>query len=481
MSGGFYNNNQRPFSGHIPKKPKLGPGARPGKPHGDEDGNGMLSFKEFVDKQSDDINELDALDKYRDYKMDFIRKRIAKFFKEHQEEEWFRNKYRPTEIEKIEAASKELKKKRKEVYKQLVEKRYTENLPIDYDHAGQVTKFLDDFSLLLEGATIEDLEDAKARKNFAVSAIFIRELHQSVDKSAVEEYAATLDGFLRVGMSEAIPELKFKRRAWITFKEMDPAALKQLTWDFNARKINGHEARAIMNKEMVHARYADHRFRHKDVAKQDLKNVAKLLTHFEGEDCPLLESIKEHLIEETNEEEKVLGVDEQNGVELDSTQESKLFKELDQAILYLRVVHSFDYYAPVEYVGEDDMPQKVGFMFLRPRSPDQPNNDDNQKTEFIKAHKMKIDSFLEKPTLSEIEQKQLGKKDPEEEVEHFIAQNTQERKKDEKYVCSLTGKKFQSAQYVRKHILNRCSDKLEEVRNEVKAFNNYVADPRRPM
>lgn len=178
----------------------------------------------------------------------------------------------------------------------------------------------------------------------------------------------------------------------------------------------------------------------------------------------------------------MLGVNEQSVAEFEFTQDPELFKALDRVVVYLRVVHSFDYYASTEYSGEDDMPQKVGIMFCRPTPPstfgDCPKD---MLREFIEAQRVRIDSFLEKPTISEIEQKQLGKRNAEEEVENFIYQHTFEKKPGEKYVCKLTKKRFTAPEFVRKHIFNRCGDKLDEVRTDVEFFNNYVADSKRPM
>lgn len=483
---GFYNQRQY-VGGPIAKKPRMGPRGPhmmgPGNPHQEEDGKRLMSFKEFILSQSNDINEQEALARYSDYKTDFTKRQIDKFFKEHQEEEWFRNKYRPTEMKKLEEATKESKAKRKELYKQLIEKQSTNDFFIDYQHNESLSQFLENFSLLLEGATIEELDDAEARKKYAVSSIFIPNLHPSIDKAMVEEYASTHPGFLRVSMSEAQPDRGFKRRAWVTYKQMDQDSLRKLCWEYNAHKFNGQETKAIVNKEMNNRiRYTQFWFCHAKAAKADLKNVAKLLTYFDGEECPLLESIKDYLIEETNEEEQILGINEQNVSNFEFTQDPEILKALDRVVLYLRVVHSYDYYASTEYIGEDDMPQKVGIMFARPTPPS--TYGDSPKDilkEFINAQRARIDSFLEKPTLSETEQKQLGKRNSDEEVENFIYQHTFEKKPGEKYVCKLTKKRFTAPEYVRKHIFNRCGDKLDEVRTEVAFFNNYVADPKRPM
>lgn len=484
MSG--YHNSRS--YGPSAKKPRMGPRGPhivSGQPHGDEDGKRLMSFKDFILTQNNDIDEQQALTRYSDYKTDFTRKQIDKFFKEHMEEEWFINKYRPTEIKKLDEANKAFKIKRKEVYNQMVEKNMDIGISVDRQHHQQLAQFLDNFSLLLEGATIDDIESGEARRNFKVSSIFFPSVHQSIEKSMIEQYASSHPSFLRVAMSEAQPDRDFKRRAWITYKHMDKDSLKQLVWEFNLQKFNGQETRVIVDSVMVdhgHIRYTTFWFCHKDVAKSDLKNVAKLLTHFEGEECPLLEDIKEHLIEETNEEEQLLGVDEQNAADFEFIQDPELFKALDRAILYLRVVHSFDYYGLTEYVGEDDMPRKIGLMFSRPTpSPTYGENPRDALRGLIEGQKACIDSFLDKPSLSEIEQKQLGKKNPEEEIENFIYQHTIEKKPGEKYVCKLTKKRFTAPEFVRKHIFNRCKEKLDEVRTEVDFFNNYVADPKRPM
>jgi len=76
--------------------------------------------------------------------------------------------------------------------------------------------------------------------------------------------------------------------------------------------------------------------------------------------------------------------------------------------------------------------------------------------------------------------KVLGMKDEDTEVEKFISSNTQELGKD-KWLCPLSGKKFKGPEFVRKHILNKHAEKLEEVKKEVMFFNNYLRDPKRPQ
>jgi len=68
--------------------------------------------------------------------------------------------------------------------------------------------------------------------------------------------------------------------------------------------------------------------------------------------------------------------------------------------------------------------------------------------------------------VSERELIQLGSRDEEEEVKMFINCNTKKVSKD-KWLCHLSGKKFKSFEFVRKHIIRRYTDLLNDVKKEV--------------
>ena len=51
-------------------------------------------------------------------------------------------------------------------------------------------------------------------------------------------------------------------------------------------------------------------------------------------------------------------------------------------------------------------------------------------------------------------------------MKRFITANTQELAKD-KWLCPLSGKKFKGPEFVRKHILNKHVEKVDEVKVEV--------------
>lgn len=49
----------------------------------------MLSFKQFLNAQEDDIEDMEAVKKYQEYKLEFRKTQLGDFFQQHKEEEWY--------------------------------------------------------------------------------------------------------------------------------------------------------------------------------------------------------------------------------------------------------------------------------------------------------------------------------------------------------------------------------------------------------
>lgn len=126
------------------------------------------------------------------------------------------------------------------------------------------------------------------------------------------------------------------------------------------------------------------------------------------------------------------------------------------------------------------MPNRCGIIHARgPQPQNKVTNADIQ--DYIKNFETKMKQFLSNAIeLSDDELKKLGAKDVEFEVEKFITANTQELAKD-KWLCPLSGKKFKGPDFVRKHILSKHNEKIDEVKKEVEYFNNYLKDAKRPQ
>lgn len=204
---------------------------------------------------------------------------------------------------------------------------------------------------------------------------------------------------------------------------------------------------------------------------------------------PVLQNITDYLIEEASaEEDELLGLGVGEGGKSEGEaigdenfeRDIKLLSVLDRLIMYLRIVHSVDFYNHCEYPYEDEMPNRCGIIHARMPVPSTKVTG-QEVQDYMKNFETKMESFLQKgAAVPEEELKRLGSKDPEQEVEKFITANSQELAKD-KWLCPLSGKKFKGPEFIRKHILNKHGEKVEEVRKEVEFFNNYLKDGKRPQ
>jgi len=213
---------------------------------------------------------------------------------------------------------------------------------------------------------------------------------------------------------------------------------------------------------------------------------------YSGEN-PLFKGITDYLVDEVNaEEEELLGNDSVNtqtnpsATSFDIEIDNNYNAVLDKLILYLRVVHSFDFYNSIEYQQEDSMPNRCGIMFVRTSLPANAasvslKTSGDDVTQYTKQFNAKMKPYVEyKERIEPDMAKKLGLKERKEEVEKFIKTNTQELAAD-RWLCPLSGKKFKGPEFIRKHLFYKHMDKITEVKKEVEYFNNYVCDPKRPQ
>uniref|UniRef100_A0A1I8PR25 Serrate RNA effector molecule homolog n=1 Tax=Stomoxys calcitrans TaxID=35570 RepID=A0A1I8PR25_STOCA len=388
--------------------------------------------------------------------------------------------------------------------------------------AEEEKKEIDDQPETIDLDKVKDGPQARALHR--TSSIFLRNLAPSITKSEIEAVCQKFDGFLRVAIADPLVERRWYRRGWVTFKR--DVNIKEICWNLNNTRLRDCEMGAIVNRDLSRrVRPVNGMTAHKTVIRADIKLCAKIAMNLDekfklwqssnsaetksdaenrhandssaGADVnntsssssygfktnnPVLQNITDFLIEEASaEEEELLGISGENketegeAIERDP----QLISVLDNLILYLRIVHSVDFYNHCEYPYEDEMPNRCGIIHARGPPPSKVSQNDMQ--DYIKNFESKMQTFLAKTTTIELEElKNLGAKDAENEVEKFIQANTQELAKD-KWLCPLSGKKFKGPEFIRKHIFNKHGEKVEEVRKEVEFFNNYLKDPKRPQ
>ncbi|XP_039502354.1 serrate RNA effector molecule homolog isoform X2 [Drosophila santomea] len=365
-----------------------------------------------------------------------------------------------------------------------------------------------------ETIDLDKVKDGQPRALHRTSSIFLRNLAPSITRAEIEAVCNRFTGYLRVAIADPLVERRWYRRGWITF--MRDVNIKEICWGLNNQRLRDCEMGAIVNRDLSRrVRPANGITAHKQVVRSDIKLCAKIALNLDerfrlwaevptddsnsaradessengsgstygfNSKNPVLQNITDYLIEEASaEEDELLGLTGENkdtegeAIERDE----QLISVLDRLVLYLRIVHSVDYYNHCEYPYEDEMPNRCGIIHARGPAPVRVTNNDVQ--EYIKTYESKLQQFLTKTVLlSDEEIKDLGAKDAETEVEKFVQANTQELAKD-KWLCPLSGKKFKGPEFIRKHIFNKHDEKVDEVRKEVQYFNNYLRDPKRPQ
>uniref|UniRef100_A0A672QZ77 Serrate RNA effector molecule homolog n=1 Tax=Sinocyclocheilus grahami TaxID=75366 RepID=A0A672QZ77_SINGR len=499
----------------------------------------MKTFKEFLLSLDDSVDETESVKRYNEYKIDFRRQQMQDFFLAHKDEEWFRTKYHPDEAGRRKAEAHSALQNRLNVYMYLMDNNSFESISLDIEHAPQITKILDAAVIKMEGGTENDLrileqpnEEEEERERLSSGgpgseppkrdeprpADVERKPSTEKDKMGEGDEGTEKDAAASAGGSEgeektekeapAEPIPEFFRRCWVTFDR--GVNIKEICWNLQNIRLRDCELAPGVNRDLARrVRNVNGITQHKQVLRNDIKLAAKLIHSLDDKERlwshklreethalelpaqnPILKNITDYLIEEVSAEEEELlgsagGADsdeaskEGNPTEITVERDEKLVKVLDRLLFYLRIVHSIDYYNTCEYPSEDEMPNRCGIIHVR--GPIPPNRITHREVaDWQKTFEEKLGSlFSVKETLSEDEAAKMGRKDPEQELEKFVLANTQELGKD-KWLCPLSGKKFKGPEFVRKHILNKHGDKIEEVKKEVVFFNNFLMDAKRP-
>jgi hypothetical protein len=158
--------------------------------------------------------------------------------------------------------------------------------------------------------------------------------------------------------------------------------------------------------------------------------------------------------------------------------DEELTRVLDRLILYLRIVHSVDYYGAKHYEEENNQPRRLGLLTIR----GEPSRRGSAKTlaAYIKDFEAGLAGLVpQERRLAPEHVELLGKRDVEAEVSRFVSANVISVL-DGMSRCTICHKRFTTQDYAKMHLRERHGDKLEEVKWVVDTFNNYLADPGRP-
>lgn len=429
----------------------------------------MLTFKAFLSTQDDSITDEEALHKYSEYKLEFQRQQLNEFFVSHKEDEWFKMKYQPAMKDQRLAEIKESLQKRLNVYTSLVTDEFMNDTALDETNQDKLVELMDTVVILLEGGSEEDIADMIANDNNneepkkqlnKTTSIFLSNLHPSITKLEIEALAAKFPGYMRLALSEPDQNNKFTRKCWLTFERN--AKIREICFGLNNLKIREHDLKPVVNKDL------SKRIRTVDWPSTDSKVIEVSITT-----C-------EKLIKVLDKKWEMFDDNENKNPLLDLVVEgSSEAKVLDRLILYLRIVFSLDFYNKNEYPLEDEMPNRCGLLHVRPTEKGEENSE-KEISEYVQKMEEKMSVFLkDKVEIKADLLTKLGLRNENDEIEKFLSASMQELEHD-KWLCTLSQKKFKAPEFVRKHIQNKFGDNIEEVKLEVDFFNNYIKDENRP-
>ncbi|KAL1464254.1 hypothetical protein WDU94_003919, partial [Cyamophila willieti] len=235
----------------------------------------------------------------------------------------------------------------------------------------------------------ENKNDPPPRALHRTSSIFLRNLAPTITKAEVENLCKRYNGFLRVAIADPQPDRRWFRRGWVTFRR--DVDIKEICWNLNNIRLRDCELGAIVNRDLSRrVRTVSGLTSLKQVVQFDMKLSAKIIQNLDSKlglwnegqveasepmsftlssKNPVLQNITDYLIEEASaEEEELLGKTEESSEENEQV-DTKVLKVLDRLILYLRIVHSVDYYNHCEYPNEDEMPNRCGIIHTRGTGP----------------------------------------------------------------------------------------------------------------
>lgn len=488
-----------------------------GRKDEDEDDGGflpsMMTFKAFLETQDDNITDEEALAKYGEYKQEFRRQQLNEFFVGHREEEWFRLKYHPEEVAKRREAVRANLQRRLAVFTQLVDE-HKPVVRLTSEHEEELVRLLDSVVVCLEGGDAADLDhiarstpEAEWRCLHKTASIHLRKVPAAVKREELEELGRKFPGFLRLALSEPAPDKRWQRRAWLSFQR--DAKVREICYSLANTKLHNVDLGPVINKDLSQrirpvSRLANDR----RAMQRDLRLAATLINRLDAKwelwetrqtsellgaesTNPVLQNITEYLVEEASaEEDELLGLHAGGGgsssssIQVPVTVDEQLVGALDRMLLYLRIVHSVDFYNLAEYSNEDEMPNRCGILHVRDRLGESAAavtlaEIEEYGEQFERRARGSLLSTVP-DTLADQEAAKLGLKHEQDELEKFIQANTQELGK-EKWLCPLSNKKFKGADFVRKHIFNKHAEKVAAVKADVEFFNNFLRDLRRPQ
>ena len=148
--------------------------------------------------------------------------------------------------------------------------------------------------------------------------------------------------------------------------------LQDICWNLNNIRLKDVELNPVVNRDLTRrCRPMSSLANHNVIMRADLAQIIKIIERFDKKfDLYEKEAEKNELVVKA---EKYMAdnpvEDEKSSDEIQLNYDKNLARIVDLLTLYLRLVHSVDYYNHSEYRNEDEMPNRCGIIHVRGEPP----------------------------------------------------------------------------------------------------------------
>ena len=435
----------------------------------------LVSISVFNELQKAPLSETELEEEYSKYKNKHLEHKLGLFYKDHKDDEWFKELYDPQTIQESKNERHLQCVRLHENF--LLKLRETNNysslnltlsdhdkeriinhpvLKLKYHLFKQNEEFISPANPKTDS---KDLIDITKEPYYAFNpddfTVFLNEIPKTISRSQIISAISNIGNYLSVSMSTPNRLKNYSRYCWITFSTQEKCEL----------------AMTMLKECKITDDFMIFPYISKSLTSKYVRLTPRLFTNRIEEDNELLKKITALLDKENNlSENKVLSI----------INSFPLEKQNDILMLYLRHVHGFCYYCIEEFEDERNLAVKCDCIHLRDYgslgSREEAGDNleiekefDEKLTEKIKLFMQKKEKILSEDTSFLTELNAIK--------ESFFASQIKMLVENEKYQCVICGKLFMGSDYVLKHINNKHVEIIKEnVENgfyEKKRRENY--------
>lgn len=407
----------------------------------------LMDLKEYKDKRGSRNSE-DVEKKYEIYRQEYIKNVTEKFFNANCTQEWFLEKYHPTES--VEFKSQILRRKYEclDIFESDLSQGKYDQLDLDEKEDEEGFGF-----------------DIQANPTTAEATLFITGVGCEVKRAELVQLFATIPGFRYLELTEPRIEKRNSRLGWIILElGSDVEGALIIT---NEKQIGEHQISVLSPKGIATSlRSVIGACSKPSRLELDFKNAVALTEYLDKEAgfdsergcAKILQKVGPMPVIEATQDMDMDIPEPERGFH-------RLILDIDVAgiklrfdlyLLYLHKVHFYDYYTGLESSSPEDHTRRGGIPTRKQYIA--------EKDDLVPFWMTKLDSI---PRIHTVKARQL-----EVEIDKRISFSVR-KEGDSKFRCTECQKLFRGDDFARKHIQTKHPHLIQDVPDAVEFYNNF--------